>query len=137
LKHPLSFIMLDLDHFKHYNDTHGHPQGDELLRGLAKIFSSAARADIDLVARYGGEEFCLLLPETKKENARKIAERIRRRVMSASFPGEEQQPLGKVTVSVGVAAMPEDARTADKLIARADAALYKAKNAGRNRVCVA
>lgn len=135
LRHPLSLIMLDIDHFKHYNDTHGHQKGDFVLAEVAKILRGAARAEVDLVARYGGEEFCLLLPETGKDGALKTAERIRRRVQRAAFPGKEQQPLGRLTVSLGVATMtPRDTVTPEKLLARADAALYKAKHAGRNRV---
>jgi diguanylate cyclase (GGDEF)-like protein len=134
LKHPLSLIMLDIDHFKHYNDTNGHQKGDLVLVEVAKILVGAARAEIDIVARYGGEEFCLLLPETDKAAAMKIAERIRRKVQRSAFPGKEQQPPGTLTVSLGVASMPEDARAPEKLVARADAALYKAKNNGRNRV---
>ncbi len=137
LKHPLSLIMLDIDHFKHYNDTNGHQKGDFILAEVAKILAGAARAEIDMVARYGGEEFCLLLPETDKDGALKIAERIRRRVQRSAFPGEEQQPLGTLTVSLGVATVPGDARTPEKLVARADGALYKAKHAGRNRVVAA
>ncbi|MBU5612712.1 diguanylate cyclase [Geomonas azotofigens] len=128
-----SLIFFDVDNFKHYNDTHGHPEGDRLLKGLAQIVMSHSRA-CDVAARYGGEEFVLLLPETGKEGAVKAAEEMRARVAAHPFAGRESQPLGRVTVSVGVASFPEDGGEAQALLERADQYLYQAKNSGKNRV---
>ncbi|WP_224982760.1 diguanylate cyclase [Geomonas agri] len=128
-----SLIFFDVDNFKHYNDTHGHPEGDRLLKGLAQIVMSHSRA-CDIAARYGGEEFVLLLPETAKEGAVKAAEEMRARVAEHPFAGRETQPLGRVTVSVGVASFPEDGCEAQALLERADQFLYQAKNSGKNKV---
>ncbi|HJR69621.1 MAG TPA: diguanylate cyclase [Gammaproteobacteria bacterium] len=130
LKHTFAVLMTDVDHFKGYNDAHGHPAGDELLKQLATILRTETR-DVDLVARYGGEEFLVLLPETKARGAADLAERIRRRL--ETLPA----PAGHVTVSIGVAEFPLHGDTGEKLIAVADAALYEAKRGGRNRVIVA
>jgi diguanylate cyclase (GGDEF)-like protein len=126
-KHPFAVVMLDVDHFKSYNDSFGHPAGDEVLRRVAIVLRDATRT-IDCVGRYGGEEFALLLPETDAAGAREVAERIRARVA-----GEEhlERPL---TVSLGVAEFPSDGDSADKVLGAADAALYRAKREGRNRV---
>ncbi|MBJ6751302.1 GGDEF domain-containing response regulator [Geomonas anaerohicana] len=131
-----SLIFFDVDNFKHYNDTHGHPEGDRLLKGLAQIVISHSRA-CDVAARYGGEEFVLLLPETGKEGAVKAAEEMRARVAEHPFAGRETQPLGRVTVSVGVASFPEDGSEAQALLERADQFLYQAKNSGKNKVVTA
>lgn len=128
-----SLIFLDVDNFKHYNDTHGHPAGDNVLSTLAEVLYQCLRRS-DLLARYGGEEFVILLPETDKEGALLIAEKLRRAVEEHAFYGRETQPLGKVTVSMGVAAYPEHGRDGSTLTKRADEALYKAKSQGRNRV---
>ena len=130
---PLTCVMIDIDHFKSYNDTHGHPKGDEILRELARIFLDNCR-DIDLVARYGGEEFCILLPETVGSEAIQQAERIRVLVEEFHFEGEELQPDGRLTVSLGVAVFPDDAASKEEIIEFADRALYWAKESGRNRV---
>jgi diguanylate cyclase (GGDEF)-like protein len=130
LKHTFAVLMTDVDHFKSYNDTHGHPAGDELLKQLAAILREETR-DVDLVARYGGEEFLVLLPETKARGAADLADRIRRRL--ETLPG----PAGHVTLSIGVAEFPRHGDTGEKLIDVADAALYEAKRGGRNRVIVA
>lgn len=127
-----SVAMLDLDHFKRYNDTHGHPAGDRVLEELAELLRSQAR-EADVVARYGGEEFVQVMPETDAEAARESAERIRRAVEAREFPGEEVLPEG-ITVSLGVAALPTHADTAEELVQVADEALYRAKEEGRNRV---
>lgn len=127
-----SVAMLDLDHFKRYNDTHGHPAGDRVLQELAELLRSEAR-EADVVARYGGEEFVQVMPETGAEEARESAERIRRAVEAREFPGEEVLPEG-ITVSLGVAALPTHAETAEELVQVADEALYQAKEGGRNRV---
>ncbi len=132
---PLSFIMLDIDFFKNYNDRHGHLRGDEVLRQLAGLLRQNTR-DVDSVFRYGGEEFSVIIPEVGKQEAAAMAERIRRVVQDHVFPFEEDQPGGNLTVSMGVANLPEDALDAEDLIDKADRALYNAKQSGRNLVCV-
>ncbi len=135
MKTDLSLLILDVDHFKNYNDTLGHPAGDEVLKKFARILKHTAREN-DIVARYGGEEFAIILPGTSKEGASIVAQRIRENIENTYFPHEEIQPLGKVTVSVGIATMPEDAKTAEELTQKADAALYYAKRHGRNQIKV-
>jgi diguanylate cyclase (GGDEF)-like protein len=131
---PLSLLLCDIDHFKTVNDTYGHPVGDVVLHGVAKLLTAQARA-VDLVARYGGEEFAVLLPETDAQAARALAERIRVAVQAAEW----RTALGpvKVTLSLGVATFPNVADGKQALIDRADQALYAAKHAGRNRYVVA
>ena len=128
-----SVIFLDVDFFKQYNDTNGHPDGDKLLITLAQLLRDRLRRS-DIVARYGGEEFVLLLPETAKENALQVAENIRQKVADYPFAGWQTQPFGRVTISLGVAAFPDEGEDGSTLIERADAALYRAKEAGRNAV---
>ncbi len=130
---PLCLIMLDVDRFKNYNDTHGHPAGDEVLKTLADIINTRLR-DVDSAARYGGEEFVFLLPETDRKGGEMVAEEIRAQVENYPFEGRESQPLGKVTVSLGVAEFPADCSDSSALIKKADEALYRAKDEGRNRV---
>jgi two-component system, cell cycle response regulator len=130
---PCSVAFMDVDNFKAYNDTHGHPDGDRLLRTLAGILLAHLRCS-DLAARYGGEEFVLLLPETPKAAALRIAEGVRVKVEQEHFPGREQQPLGRVTISIGVASYPEDGGDAPAVLACADQRLYQAKHGGRNMV---
>jgi diguanylate cyclase (GGDEF)-like protein len=132
-KHAFSLVLLDVDHFKIYNDTHGHLAGDEVLRGVAKILQNIGRSE-HLCARYGGEEFVVLMPEATREGALAAAERIRIAVQEYPFEERETQPEGAVTVSLGVATFPEDGLDGDALIGRADAALYLAKEKGRNCV---
>ncbi len=131
-----SLVFMDIDHFKHFNDTQGHPAGDEVLKQAANLISTDLRIS-DLAARYGGEEFVLLLPGINKEGALSMAAKVRQRIESHPFPGGESQPLGKVTVSIGVATFPDDATETEELLAVADKALYKAKEQGRNQVCAA
>jgi diguanylate cyclase (GGDEF)-like protein len=131
--HPFSLVFMDLDHFKQYNDTHGHLAGDQLLKELAEILTVNSRA-VTVLARYGGEEFVAMVPETPKKGALVYAERLRRTVEEHRFRGGESQPLGKVTISAGVSSFPEDGTEGPALIERADEALYEAKKAGRNRV---
>lgn len=135
-KKSLSLIMVDIDYFKHYNDTHGHQAGDNVLRDIALLLKKGVR-ELDIVARYGGEEFCIILPETGKQVAMNLAERIRVSVPAQPFPFKETQPDGNLTISLGVATFPDDAKSSDNLVTAADSALYKAKGNGRNRVEVA
>ncbi len=132
---PLSFIMLDIDFFKIYNDQHGHLRGDEALRILSGLLQQNTR-DVDTVFRYGGEEFSVIIPEVGKEEALSMAERLRRVIQEHVFPYEEDQPNGNFTVSMGVASLPEDAEDAEDVVDKADRALYRAKQTGRNRVCL-
>jgi two-component system cell cycle response regulator len=127
---PLSVVLCDVDHFKAVNDTYGHPVGDLVLQGTARILAKEARTS-DLVARYGGEEFAVVMPETDAAGARVIAERIRARIAEAVFPSE-LGPL-RITVSMGVATFPSAGRTKARLVEAADACLYQAKRGGRNR----
>jgi diguanylate cyclase (GGDEF)-like protein len=130
-KHPLSLLMLDIDYFKRVNDSYGHQAGDEILRGLSAVIGQLARG-VDSVCRYGGEEITIVLPETALEGAAIAAERIRSTVENHPFDigGGKNIPL---TVSIGVAAFPAQAATAEALVAAADQALYGAKEGGRNR----
>lgn len=134
-KQKLSVVMIDVDFFKHYNDTHGHLMGNKVLREISHILKSSIR-DIDIVARYGGEEFSIVLPQTDKDKALLTAERIRMAVEGFKFYKGETQPGGKVTISMGVATFPGDGKTPAELVGRADEALYKAKREGKNRVCL-
>lgn len=133
---PLSLIMMDVDHFKHYNDTNGHQFGDEILKGMGRILEMAVRSS-DLAARYGGEEFTVVLPETRKEMAMVVAEKIRRAILDGKFPNGEKQPMGFLSASFGVATYGEDGTTGEQVIRAADQCLYEAKNMGRNCVVAA
>jgi diguanylate cyclase (GGDEF)-like protein len=133
---PLAMILLDIDHFKAVNDTHGHLAGDQVLRAVAGIIRSQLR-DYDIAGRYGGEEFTVLLPHTQPGQARRIAERLRMAVAAAHLTasaGTGPATPVRVTVSAGVASLAEYGPGLQALIAAADAALYDAKTAGRNRV---
>jgi len=131
--HPLSLIMMDIDHFKKINDTLGHPVGDKVLIEVARLLREQAR-DVDLVARYGGEEFMLVLPETKKSEAQLLAERIRVAVEKNRFEAEGAKNIGRVTISLGVSGFPDDGSEKDVIIDKVDKALYRAKAGGRNQV---
>jgi len=133
-QHPLSVIMVDIDHFKHYNDIHGHPQGDIILRQVAHVLRARVR-ETDFVARYGGEEFLILLPETPKAAGLHVAEKIRIAVQATPFPHAETQPGGRLTISLGIVTFPDDLPEPADLVQCADQALYHAKRSGRNRVC--
>ena len=128
---PLAVVLCDLDRFKDVNDTYGHPAGDAVLRSFAEVVAQSFR-EPDLVGRIGGEEFLVLLPETELEGARVGAERLRRALEAT--PVDIGDRLVQVTCSLGVASRREDDPEAGALVGRADAALYKAKAAGRNRI---
>ena len=127
----LSFLMLDIDHFKKINDLHGHLAGDYVLKEVARLIQQRIRRD-EVLARYGGEEFAIVLPETILGGAKALAEGLRERIEQSrfTFQGEVIQ----VTISIGVATLQESDRTSEDLIRRADEKLYEAKHAGRNRV---
>jgi len=125
---PFSLLMVDIDHFKQFNDQFGHPAGDEALKQVARILASESRSD-SLVARYGGEEFAVILPNCGCEEAAGVAERVRRAVEMGPWD------LRSVTVSLGTATMIDSTQDRAALIARADAAMYRAKVNGRNQVC--
>jgi diguanylate cyclase (GGDEF)-like protein len=125
----LSVIMIDLDHFKKYNDAFGHPAGDEALQQVAEGIRFGARRGLDIVARFGGEEFIVILPETGAKSAKEVAEKIRNSIAGL------RNVKCCITVSIGVAAVQGGECNAEELIRRADRALYQAKHRGRNRVC--
>jgi diguanylate cyclase (GGDEF)-like protein len=128
---PLAFVMLDVDHFKAFNDAHGHPQGDVALQGVADVISGCVRTT-DTAYRYGGEEFCILLRETTPDDGMLFAERVRQRIEKRFVAGA----AGGITASFGVAGFSPDSPTTRALVEAADAALYEAKHAGRNRVAM-
>jgi len=125
----VSLIMIDTDHFKEYNDTYGHPEGDQLLKEICEILKSYVRQK-DVVCRYGGDEFAIILIEADGQTAFNTAERIRQAIQLRLNQREV-----KITASIGVASFPKDASSKEELIKRVDSALYEAKNKGRNRVC--
>ncbi|OGI22536.1 MAG: hypothetical protein A2287_08355 [Candidatus Melainabacteria bacterium RIFOXYA12_FULL_32_12] len=132
-KHSVSLLMMDIDNFKQINDAHGHQIGDEILRVIANVISSTCRK-IDMPSRYGGEEFAVILPETSTENARKIADRIRRKVEAIAVTTENTAKVVP-TISIGISTYPDLANSQESLIGSADKALYFAKEKGKN--CVA
>ena len=134
-QHELSFILIDLDYFKKYNDNFGHIAGDIVLRHVADALMEQFQKPGDLVCRYGGEEFCVLLPDCSKPKALAHAEELRAKIQEKQIVLRRQNT--SVTISVGIATLPKDARLKEELILKADAALYKAKKEGRNRVCLA
>jgi len=149
---PLSLLMIDIDNFKPFNDTYGHPQGDKLLKEMAALLLASTRENVDLVARYGGEEFVVVLPNTPAEGAAHLAERLRGDVseddrsgldvaeairiamVQTAFEGSPDKPEVQVTVSVGVASFPDHASSGEELVANSDKALYLAKRLGKNCV---
>jgi len=131
--YPMSFLMIDIDDFKAYNDKNGHQAGDLALQITAHCLKGALRA-VDVASRYGGEEFCILLPQTAVTEAGVIADRIRHRVSTTTFPHGKSQPLGRVTISVGVSTCTKNIDTPENIIAAADRALYQAKSKGKDRV---
>ena len=131
--HPLSIILIDVDDFKSYNDSHGHLKGDDLLRNLATILKKNVRS-VDFVCRIGGEEFMVILPETDFAAAFKIAEGLRKAVEQYPFAHQESQPGGKLTISLGVATSVKGEKDLLKLVQTADDAMYQAKRTGKNRI---
>jgi diguanylate cyclase (GGDEF)-like protein len=135
--HGLTLMMIDVDHFKRYNDTYGHPAGDLALKLVARALEQVVHRPGDLVARYGGEEFVVIMPATRNEGAEVVAGRILQRIREEAIPhtGEEG---GRLSISIGIATlMPAAKSTPESLVTAADAALYRAKRSGRNRMCIA
>jgi diguanylate cyclase (GGDEF)-like protein len=129
MRQPVSLILIDIDHFKRVNDTHGHDAGDAALRLLASELREEVRG-VDTAARYGGEEFAIILPQAGPEGALAVAERLRMRIERTEVPG-----VGAITASLGIATFPLHASSRELLVTAADRALYQAKRTGRNRVC--
>jgi diguanylate cyclase (GGDEF)-like protein len=132
----VSLVIFDIDHFKKYNDNNGHEEGNVALTTVSEIIKTTGRRG-DIMGRYGGEEFVALLYGATRQEAAAFAEAVREAVEGTEFAGAPQQPLGRVTISAGVATFPWDAQTDEALIKAADDNLYKAKEGGRNRVVVA
>lgn len=130
-----SLLLLDVDHFKQYNDTYGHHQGDECLKKVAKVIGDHSLRPTDLAARYGGEEFAIILPMADREGALTVAERIHEKIFALNEPHESSLTSDRITISVGlVSLIPETDTTIRQIIEAADCALYQAKKAGRNQV---
>jgi diguanylate cyclase (GGDEF)-like protein len=132
---PFSLLMIDIDHFKQYNDQHGHLEGDKILCGITRLIEQNIRTT-DTIARYGGEEFSVILPGLNKKDSIFIANKLHEIIESYNFPKQKQQPSGNLTISIGVANLPEDTTDGKILLQLADQALYKAKESGRNKVCI-
>ena len=133
---PLSFIMLDIDHFKQFNDRYGHATGDAVLRSVVRAISRHVKKT-DTVGRWGGEEFGILLPGATQEQAEAVAQRIRRTLSSLELHDSDGQRIANPTISQGIATLPDHATTAEALIEYADRALYKAKSRGKDQICIA
>jgi two-component system cell cycle response regulator len=134
-KYPVSLVMIDIDDFKHHNDSFGHPAGDMILKELARVIRSNTR-EIDLPVRYGGDELAIVLPYCDSENALTVVKRIREAFASHAFSQDAPVDPGSVTLSIGIALCPTDASTVEELIDKADKMLYKAKNAGKDKIVV-
>lgn len=130
---PFAVALFDVDHFKQYNDRHGHLEGDRALKTLVRLLKRRLRPD-DLLARYGGEEFCLVLRDVDGPTATRVCERLRQSITDFAFPHEHQQPLGDFTVSMGLAMYPQAGDRPEVLLEAADQKLYEAKSQGRNRL---
>jgi len=132
-KKNLSFLMMDLDYFKNYNDRFGHVAGDIVLRKISEILMKNFKQPGNLICRYGGEEFALMLPDCSLKEARQLAEDFRQEVEGTEIVLRREKT--KITISIGIASFPSDAQIKEELIQKADQALYQAKKKGRNRVC--
>jgi diguanylate cyclase (GGDEF)-like protein len=133
---PVSLLMIDVDDFKKFNDTYGHPAGDQVLRAVAGEIEADIRRELDIACRYGGEEFAVILPNTPVA-ARMVGDRLCRRIAATRVKGPDGGDLGAVTVSIGVAVFPGRSTEVNALVAAADEALYRAKGGGKDRVEVA
>jgi two-component system, cell cycle response regulator len=133
-RNKMCMIMFDIDHFKKVNDTYGHQAGDTVLMEVSAVAKGCLRGE-DYLCRYGGEEFAIIMPETSVDEAHEVAERMRKLIEEHAFYGGNQ--LINVTISLGIAEYPEHAIIKEKLIEKADAALYAAKNSGRNNTKIA
>ena len=131
----MNLLMIDIDDFKSYNDSHGHPAGDLALRRLAQLLKQSSR-NCDFVARYGGEEFAIIVPEVSADSARRMAERLLKVIDESEFEGEDVMLGGRLTISLGIATFPMQAASKSELVEHADQALYRAKGLGKNRVVV-
>ncbi|KAA3662927.1 MAG: GGDEF domain-containing protein [Calditrichaeota bacterium] len=131
-KHSLTVLMIDIDHFKKYNDKYGHQFGDIALKNVVHCLHSHLK-DGDFLARYGGEEFMVILPETAKKQGLQVAEKLRKAVEKSSWRGSKNESAHKLTISIGAASLPEDSNDSAELIRMVDDALYWAKSHGRNR----
>lgn len=131
---PISAILIDIDHFKQYNDTYGHLAGDECLKTIASCVRQVCKRPSDIAARYGGEEFCCILPETDQEGAIKVAELLVRSINLSAIEHAMAPNSKTVTVSMGIATVIPTSESPNELLSKADLALYKAKDAGRNRI---
>ena len=131
--YPMSFLMIDIDDFKSYNDFNGHQAGDQALQITAHCLKVSLRS-ADVACRYGGEEFGILLPQTTLNEASVIADRMRERVAETVYPHGHSQPHGRVTISIGLANFHKLLDTPERIIAAADRALYDAKGKGKNRI---
>ncbi len=129
----LTCLMIDVDRFKGFNDTYGHLVGDAVLMAVVRVVRENIR-QIDLLGKYGGEEFCVILTETAVQGAQFVAERIRQALQDTSVQAYDE--ILKVTISIGIAGFPNDSRDLTGLVDKADQALYRAKETGRNKVCV-
>jgi diguanylate cyclase (GGDEF)-like protein len=134
-KSRFSLIMLDIDHFKDYNDRLGHPKGNNLLCAISRLFQQHCR-EVDIIARYGGDELAIIMPETTAEIAFRVINRIREQIAIYPFEGLSGQPHSRVTISAGVANYPLHGTNPQLLIGNADRALYQAKGLGRNLVMI-
>jgi diguanylate cyclase (GGDEF)-like protein len=133
---PLSIVLLDIDEFRHYNQSQGHEKGDEVLRQMGLLLRAAVREE-DLVGRWGGEEFAVVFRGSAKETSLRLADELRQKVAAHRFPDGIYQPGGALTVSCGVSSFPDDSRKAENLIRCAEAAVTEAKRKGRNAVVAA
>ena len=132
---PLSLAIIDLDNFKKLNDTYGHQNGDLILKELAMLLKDSSRG-ADYICRYGGEEFSIILPQTTKEQAYEICERMRKKIDEHHFKNFVPNPDLKVSVSIGLATYPDQVPNKEELVANADKAMYIAKFSGKNKTCV-